>query len=1047
MAYKLRLLGRFELVSPTGGQITISSKKNQALIAVLALANGEAVLRSRLCDLLWQDRGEAQARSSLRQAFTALRKKFSALGAFPLIVSEDDAAIDTTLISVDTSILADRGVEDVPGEFLEGWSVPGQAIQDWLLAERQRFSALVVDGLSNRMAELAGGCDHAGLITVAQSLLALDSLNEAAHRALMRGFAETGDRNKALRQYQACCDLLMADLGIEPDAETRKLFEDIRNGATTTDAPPPLPDPGSKQARAVSDKPAITVESFEDLSDGREQPQFANVLTREIITELGHFPTIVVRTAAQAGAARHYVLAGSVQMLARRVRVNVQLNEASSGNQVWGNRYDVELRDSLDLQDELARQIAGNLYQPLMTNATRRARQEPDEDSDEHKLYLQAYHHVERPTAEGMREAQSLLERVLEIDPGYALAYESLAWVNFHSSFNGWTKDPWQGLQAARRDAARGLSLDDRNSYLRSSFGLGETYLGNARRGLMELQEAVSLSPGDAESHTWLGIGLAFTGNLQGAYAAFAEAHRLSPNYHPIFLFRGDALFADNRPREALECYDQFLTVLPEYNWAIAGKAACHVECDEIELAREAVATIRRQSPFMTCDYLHNLLQAKDPEVVGRLLTALETSGLPGRTTAAKPETTQTQAPEFPGIAVLPFENLSGDEEQAYFSDGLTEDITTLLSRFKQLLVIASSSAFAFKGQALPATEVARKLNVSYIVEGSVRRAGGRIRVTTRLVDGKNGNQMWSERYDRELEDIFAVQDDIANTIVGTVRGRVVATVKRRVTQLSPDKLEAHDRILRAFALLDRFTKSENAQAIDLLQTALDLEADNSAALTYKAFGHVMNWMAFWVEDRQGELDLATRLARQAVEIEPGDSGAHWALGEAFQMAQDYDEARRHLTRAVELNPNDIGARSILGFHFSAVGEVELALQEYHEIRRRDPMELNWTPWLRGIANFTARNYGEALASFQQAAIPINEIHFWLAVSYAHDRQKQAAATELQTFLGNARVDMAVFPGVRPDDWREYALATSNYKDPTDIDHLIDGLRKAGLGD
>jgi DNA-binding SARP family transcriptional activator len=480
MAYQLRLLGRFELVSPTGGQITISSKKNQVLIAALALANGEPVLRSRLCDLLWQDRGEAQARSSLRQAFTALRKGFSAHGGFPLIVSEEDAAIDTKLISVDTSLLDKRQVEDVPGEFLEGLSVPGQAVQDWLLAQRQHFSTLVVDRLSNRMAELAGKDDHADLIPVAQSLLALDPLNEAAHRAVMRGFAGTGDRNKALKQYQVCCDLLMADLGIEPDAETRKIFEDIRNGANATSVQPAIPVASPKAAMATSDKPAITVESFEDLSHGREQPQFANALTREIVTELGHFPTMVVRTAAQAGAARHYVLQGSVQMLAGRVRVNVQLNEASSGNQVWGNRYDVELRDSLDLQDELARQIAGNLYQPLMTHATRRARQEPAEGSDEHRLYLQAYHHIERPTAEGMREAKSLLEKVLEIDPGYALAYESLAWVNFHSSFNGWTKDPWQGLQAARRDAARGLSLDDRNSYLRSSLETPNLTLGLA---------------------------------------------------------------------------------------------------------------------------------------------------------------------------------------------------------------------------------------------------------------------------------------------------------------------------------------------------------------------------------------------------------------------------------------------------------------------------------------------------------------------------------------------------------------------------------------
>lgn len=1051
MAYFLRVLGRFELVSPSGETITISSRKNQALIAILALADGEPVLRSKLCDLLWQDRGEAQARNSLRQALTALRKSFAAHGDFPLVITEEDAAIDGKLLETDLK----QSKEEAAGEFLEGLSIPGQAVQDWLLGERQRISAQIADGLSKRMAELAEGGDDAGLISTANALLASDPLNEAAHRALMRAYTRTGDRNKGLKQFQLCRDLLKAELGVEPDAVTRLLCEQMRGGAVIQDVPPDDCRPDVKTSSSTSDRPAITIKPFEDLSDNQDQPQFANALTRELVTELGHFPNMVVRAvtmdAPQTGSARHYTLEGSVQMSANRVRVTAQLNELSSGNQVWGKRYDAETGDSLELQDELARQIAGNLYQPLMNHATRRAREEPGEGSDQHKLYLQAYHHIERPTAAGIREAQSLLEKVLEIDPGYAIVYEGLAWGNFHSCFNGWLKDPWQGLQAARRDAARGLSLDDRNSYLRSAFGLAEAYLGNTRRGVMELHEAVSLSPGDAEMHTFLGIGLTWAGELDDALAAFAEADRLSPNYHPIFLFRGDALYAGGQPRDALENYDQFLTILPEYNWAVVGKAACHVECGEFDEARESVAIIRRQSPFMTCDYLQSLLQTWDQAIVGRMLAALEQAGLPG---ASKPDhvaPAESDEPasltsNFPGIAVLPFENLSGDPEQAYFADGLTEDITTALSRFKQLLIIASSSAFSFKGQGLPASEIASQLGVRYIVEGSVRRAAGRVRVTVQLVDGETGNQMWSERYDRILEDIFAVQDDIANSIVGTVHGRVRATNARRVTQLSSGELEAYDWLLRAWALVNRYTKSDNAQAIDLVKKALDLEPDNATALAEKAVMHWLNWMAFWVHDRQAEIDEAARLARKAVDLEPGDSYAQWVLGEILQMTRNYDEAHRHLTRAVDLNPNDIAARGILGFYYSAIGEPELALREYQEVRRRDPMELNWTPWLRGIAYFTARNYGEAIATFREVSLPINEIHFWLAISYAHNGEMKTAGDELQTFLDNAKIDMADFPGEQPDDWRDYAFAASAYRDAENIDHLIGGLRKAGMG-
>ena len=209
----MRLLGRFALLSPSGDGISISSKKNQALIAMLALANGQPVLRSKLCSLLWEDRGEDQARSSLRQAFTALRKVFSPHGSFPFAVTEDDASILVKEISVDTQALIDGELagtpnEVYPGECLEGLNPSGPEIEHWLLGERRRFNALYCNLMAKQIANLEAAGQLSSAAVAAHSLLKADPLDESAHRAIMRAHVENGERAKALKQYQVCHDAL-----------------------------------------------------------------------------------------------------------------------------------------------------------------------------------------------------------------------------------------------------------------------------------------------------------------------------------------------------------------------------------------------------------------------------------------------------------------------------------------------------------------------------------------------------------------------------------------------------------------------------------------------------------------------------------------------------------------------------------------------------------------------------------------------------------------------------------------------------------------------
>ena len=1067
--YKLRLLGRFELRAPSGEALPLSAKKNQVLLAILALAAGNPVPRERLLGILWGDRGEAQARSSLRQAFTALRKTFAATNESPLRVVEGAAALNPEAIEVDALAFQEgcaTGSEAAlalwSGGFLEGLSLPDAAAQDWLEGERRRLQELYQDGLAVLMRDQAVAGQPAEALTSARQLLSSNPLDEGALRLMMQCLADTGERAKALQHYQDFAALLEQELQLAPGPETQALYESIRSSAGGAPAAAPARDQ-AENAKKGSQKISIAVLPIDCLSTDPELSYLADGITRELITELGRFsaqemvaaatmfaykgrPIDLREVSREVGA--DYVLEGNLQSAAGRLRISAQITDAESGRQIWGNRYDGATDDPFAFQDEVIGKISANLYHPLMKAAAQRARDLPRDAPDIQTLYMQSHHHVERPTAAGMAEARRVCEQIIAIDPTFPLVYEHLAWVNLHSAYNGWVDDPWAGFQKAKDYAEQGIAHEEMDGYLRSALGLAEVYLGNFKRGLAELQMAGSINPNDAEYPAWLGIGLTVVGRLAEAQSAFDEANRLSPGYHPIDLFRGDAYFAAGNPRAALPHYDAFLTVLPEYNWALVGKAAAHSECQEPAAAQAAVARLQEQGPRITCDYLKRLLQARQPAVVDRLLTALEAAGLPPGT-ASVPTVAEAPRPtaDNPKIAVLPFENMSGNPAQDYFSDGLTEDIITELSRFKSLFVIARHSSFTFKGKQQDLTKVAQELGVRYLVVGSLRQAGKRIRISAQLVDADSGKQLWAERYDRELEDIFALQDEITQTIVGTVWGRVELASLRRAARLSPEDLEAYDLVLRARALVLKFEKADNAQATKLLEKALELDPENVNALATLALAEMMNAVEYWVPERAETLARSKALAREAVKLDESDSRAWWQLAEIELMDGNHEGARASLDKVMALNPNDIEGRAVNALYFAAIGDAEAMAAEFEEAQRRNPIDFTWLPWIKGNCLVVVGHYAEALAVYRALSLDVNEARLWQAIAFAHTGKLEEAQAQLTAFLKTAKLEMADFPGERVADWEDYCRGISGCRDRALLDPLLDGLCKAGMKD
>jgi len=395
-----------------------------------------------------------------------------------------------------------------------------------------------------------------------------------------------------------------------------------------------------------------------------------------------------------------------------------------------------------------------------------------------------------------------------------------------------------------------------------------------------------------------------------------------------------------------------------------------------------------------------------------------------------------------PSVAVLPFANLSGDPQQDYFSDGITEDITTELSRFSELLVIARNSAFQYKGKAVDVRQVGRELGARYVLEGSVRRSGDRVRITAQLVDAMTGAHRWAERYDRELHDAFAVQDEVARTIVAILAAHVNRAEIERALLKPPATWQAYEYYLRgaeAFFLHgNRRTKASLYDARRLLELSLAIDPDYARACAMLS----MTYVSAYLDPIDGDwanpaaLDRALELAETAVHLDPRLPRAHAQLGCVLLWKREHDAAIAELERAFALNPNFIDytyPRILI-----CAGEPARALEILEANLRLDPFpRVAGSFNLKILANYMLKRYEEAARLARECALRLPNMewpHLWLACAYAQLGQ-----------LEEARKEAAEVLRINPEFTIERYKRLLVYKNPEDVEHRLDGLRKAGV--
>ena len=409
---------------------------------------------------------------------------------------------------------------------------------------------------------------------------------------------------------------------------------------------------------------------------------------------------------------------------------------------------------------------------------------------------------------------------------------------------------------------------------------------------------------------------------------------------------------------------------------------------------------------------------------------------LPPKETVSEKKTA-IALPAQPSIAVLPFVNMSDDPKQDYFSDGLTEDIITGLSKIPRLFVIARNSVFTYKGQPVKIRQVGRELGVQYVLEGSVRKAGNRVRITAQLVNAETGGHLWAESYDRDLKDIFALQDEITEMILISLEVRLTEGEQARIWRKGTENRKAYEITLKALESYRLMTKDGNEHARQLYRQAAALDPKYPVPVVGMSYTHWTDVIYGWSKSPGKSISQSVELAQRALALDESLADTHVLLGNIFLMKRQYDPAIQALEKAVALNPNGADVNALLGLMLRYLGWPEEAVERLEKAIRLNPIPPAWYLYNLGDAYRLAGRYEEAVASFKKA-IDVNPDHLlawiYLSATYGQMGREQEARAAADKVLQASRKFL-----VEP-----YARRLP-YRNQDDVTNLIAALHKAGL--
>jgi TolB-like protein/DNA-binding SARP family transcriptional activator len=652
---QILLLGGFAVRRSNGDAAPLPTRKAEALLAVLACRPGEPQPRDRLTALLWGDRADAQARHSLSQTLTSLRRAFADEAAPLLTAGRETVTLCAEAVEIDVAAFRQLAASEATSEltaaldlyrgpFLEGINSREAAFEEWLTEERQRLhgqAMAVALKLAERQA--ASGDDAAATASLARAL-ALDPLSEETHRRLIRLHLDRGAYNAAIRHYRQCAELLQRELSTVPEPATTALHaEAVSALAAAPDAAPAVPAVTGNGERApparpvaievVLSQPAVAVFPFDDLGGEPTEAYFAEGITEDIITALSCwrlFPVIarnssfayrarsgeVVQAAQELGA--RYVLQGSVRRSGSKVRISAQLIDAASGLNLWAQRYDRDLGDIFAVQDDIAARIVESIEPQLSRAEQQRALRKPPENLDSWDYTLRALSQLRGFDRAATAEARRLLARAIELDPTSCYAHSLLALAHFHDALAHWTKDPPRVLAATLEAARSAVALSDVDWLSHALLGIALLWTDRQYElAREEVERAIALNPSAVIAHQFLGCVHAFAGSPADAIAPLQTVLRLDPRYQTpaliladlslSHLLLGDLDSALSFARKAVERERRNVR-------AHQRLVSCLGHCGPLDEARAALDTLRRLQPDFSPAYVEATYPFRLPE-------------------------------------------------------------------------------------------------------------------------------------------------------------------------------------------------------------------------------------------------------------------------------------------------------------------------------------------------------------------------------------------------------------------------------------------------
>jgi adenylate cyclase len=806
----------------------------------------------------------------------------------------------------------------------------------------------------------------------------------------------------------------------------------------------PRIEPASKEKMAfpLPGKPSIAVLPFDNLSGDPGQDFLVDGITENIITVLSGVPQLFVIARSSTFAYKgkpvkvqqvaedlgvRYVLEGSIAKSEDRIRVTAQLVDALNGHHLWAERYDRELKDLFALQDDLAKKILVGIGLKLTRGEEVLHGTVPKNIEVSMKLW-QGTEYLRAFNIDANNRARLIAEECIALEPDFWGNYYFLGSVHMMDYYLGTTKGPAESLLTAIDYLEKAVAMSE-DSKGRVYPTLGNLYAmkKDYDKAIKLGEEAIAIVPNGADAHAWLSMSLTFAGRAQEALPLFEKAMRLNP-MPPAFYYLnfGHAYRLLGRFEEAVSMYKKTITLTPKNIFAHISLTGTYGLMGKEEEAKAAGAEILRINPKWSIEYHLKTGVFKDRESLAEVFRK-----------AGLPEKPPLPLPDKPSIAVLPFVNMSDDKSQEYFSDGLTEEIITALSKSLKLFVIARNSSFVYKGKPVNVQQVSRELGVKYVLEGSVRRSGDQLRITAQLIDATTGNHLWAERYDREMKDIFAIQDDITIRIIIAMEVSLTRGEQSSLTQVGTTNLEAYLKLLRGTEHLFRANKADITKSIDYLREAIAIDANYAAAHAYLAFAYFVEvWLGF-ASSPQDSIKQGIELSQKAIGLDDSLPLAHSALARFYLLKREHDKAISAAKTALTLNPNGADGYCWLCEILTFAGKPEEAIPNGEMAIRLDPFARSAYFHILAMAYREAGRYEESVGACQEAIKrqPSNVFaRLILAATYMRiGREREARAEAAEVMRINPTFSLERFAKVRP------------HIDPENTAQLVDALRKAGL--